>query len=172
MNVYVAGAYCDKHTVQQVQAALIKTARCTITHDWTAATNTTALEDALSDERGVNRAELVVLVFSVAEHAYRGTFTEMGMALGLGKMIVALCLVDGEYRHNPFLQLPQVHRVQTLDELLSLVNAVPYEERLRLFLKIPVASERNYVPIHETDSDSEGNDDQTSAGDTCTGGVL
>jgi hypothetical protein len=120
MNVYVAGAFCDKSAVQQVQGELRKIG-CTITHDWTTANHATTLEDALSDERGVEQADVVVLVFSVAEHAYRGTFTEMGMALGLCKAVFALALIDGDYKHNPFLQLPQVRLVYSLDELVSLV---------------------------------------------------
>lgn len=149
MNVYVAGAYCDKPTVQQVQNELRKIG-CTITHDWTTAAHATALEDALADERGVNQADVVVVVFSVADHAYRGTFTEMGMALGLRKLVFALCLTDGDYKHNPFLQLPQVRMTRQLDELANLVKEIPYEERLALFLQRPRLDERHYVPIQET----------------------
>jgi nucleoside 2-deoxyribosyltransferase len=161
MNVYVAGAYCDKPTVQQVQAALTALG-CRVTHDWTSRDATTALEDALADEGGVNRAEIVVIVFSVAEHAYRGTFTEMGMALALGKMVVALRLVDGDYKHNPFLHLPQVRTVHSLDELVALINAMPYEERLRVRLGLTKPrnpGERKYVPLQE----SSDEDDESSS---------
>lgn len=121
MKVYVAGAWCDKATVQQVQC---KVRECghRITHDWTVSpTARTALEDATLDYAGVSEADLVVLVFAVAEHAYRGTFTEMGIALGLRKKIIALRLCDGEYRHNPFLQLSLVRSVYSLQELLEML---------------------------------------------------
>lgn len=154
MNVYVAGAYCDKPAVQQVQDRLRGDLKCRITHDWTTTSNGVALDDALLDERGVQQADAVVLVFSVAQHAYRGTFTEMGMALGLKKLVFALCLVDGDYQHNPFLQLPQVTRVATLDELVPLINNIPYETYLKLFLNRPSLNLLNLVPIYSSSSSS------------------
>jgi hypothetical protein len=163
MDIYVAGAYCDKPAVQQVQARLVDELQCKITHDWTTANNATAVEDALMDEHGVQRADAVVLVFSVAQHAYRGTFTEMGMALGLKKLVYALCLVDGDYQHNPFLQLPQVTRVASLDELVALIKAVPYETRLKLFLQRPSPPVRNLVPLYSASSSSSSEYDQSNA---------
>lgn len=154
MRVYVAGAYCDKPTVQQVQNEL-KTMGYFITHDWTTATNTTAREDALYDERGVKQADVVVLVFSVPGHAYRGTFTEMGMALGLGKIVFALCLVDGDYKHNVFLQLPQIRTIYSLDELVNLMKDNPFDEWFNSRIREPDANKQRYVPIQDTfDSDS------------------
>lgn len=134
MNVYVAGAYCDKPTVKQVQTEL-KRAGCVITHDWTTVSNANAMEHAIADERGVKQADVVVAVFSVEQHAYRGTFTEMGMALGLSKMVFALCLVDGDYKHNPFLQLPQVRMTHSLDEVVCLIKDIHDKERLKLFIQ-------------------------------------
>jgi nucleoside 2-deoxyribosyltransferase len=117
MKIYVAGAYSDQLTVQSVQQRL-RSQGHTITHDWTNRQGTSALEDAECDWRGVKEADLIVLVFSVVDHAYRGTFTELGLALAHGKRIVALRLVDGEYRHNPFLQLPQVKHAYALEDIL------------------------------------------------------
>lgn len=170
MNVYVAGAYCDKPTVQRVQSEL-KTIGCWITHDWTTASNGNALEDAIADEGGVNRADVVVLVFSVAQHAYRGTFTEMGMALALRKMVFALSLVDGDYKHNPFLQLPQVRTAYSLDELVNLVKNISYEERLQLFIQKPRFLDEhicNHVPIQLTSDESDECDKTATSDDTGT----
>lgn len=77
---------------------------------------TSAADDARLDFDGVQDADIVVLIFSVSQHAYRGTFTEMGIALGTRKKIIAVCLCDGDYKYNPFLQLPAVKIVHSLEE--------------------------------------------------------
>jgi nucleoside 2-deoxyribosyltransferase len=151
-RVYVAGGLVDKDCVRTVQRHLTERGECEITHDWTTVEPPSAgtveipgIETqeerrlrwrsyAAADSKGVKEADWVVLVFESPTYEYRGTCTELGIALGLNKKIAAVhvgarsveetrdvrggtyyggsseCLLnEGDtYNRNPFLWLPQI----------------------------------------------------------------
>ncbi len=134
LKAYVAGAYTDQDTVQAVQAALSSNG-FHITKDWTTKggnlnhkqimfedqSQTVLANDAAEDVKGVENAEFVVFVFNNPHYPYRGTCTELGMALAYKKRIFVLHMSPPEeksYLQNPFLWLPQIAHVHSLDELL------------------------------------------------------
>jgi hypothetical protein len=87
LRIYVAGAFCDKAAVRRVQDAL-RAAGHTITLDWTwhedGTKDAAALAaDAAADVDGVARADAALFLFTQPTYAYRGTFTELGVALGM-----------------------------------------------------------------------------------------
>lgn len=130
MKIYVAGSRYDRDRVNQVQGELKKRGHI-ITHDWTqhfregkTETDTSAYTKeelasyAMSDERGVREADLVVTLM-LRNFSYRGVWTEVGIALGTGKLVILI----GEYANTQvFAYHPKVIRFKTIEEFYDMLN--------------------------------------------------
>ncbi len=85
MKIYLAGKWTDKAGIRE-KMARIQALGHTITHDWTKAETQKTLTQmklyAGLDVKGVIEADIVILLFEDNSYAYRGTFTELGVALG------------------------------------------------------------------------------------------
>lgn len=128
MRVYVAGAYNNKTVVREVQA-IVQTHGHIVTYDWTNGIDVSGIDDqrlqlrthAEADRWGVEAANLLVIVWDSPTYPYRGTCTEMGIALGKGIRIVSIDLqppLDTEettYRRNPFYHLKEIVHLDSLD---------------------------------------------------------
>ena len=135
-KVYVAGSFEDKDSVRTVQAKLKEACEdLTITLDWTQFEESVLIHGeptdfrherwgtyAALDFKGVADADYVVIVFNDPIYAYRGTCTELGMALALNKKVVVYHFQRHAedwktYNRNPFLWLPQVKHVYEFQDL-------------------------------------------------------
>jgi nucleoside 2-deoxyribosyltransferase len=89
MKIYVAGKWEDWERVRRVQDAL-KERGHTITHDWTReAVSEHPREKAILDVRAASEADAVVAVLE-QDLQYRGTYVEIGVALGKGVPVYSL----------------------------------------------------------------------------------
>lgn len=135
MKIYVAGKWTEIDIINDVQNKL-RSQGHTITHDWTCIEgmgdqiNFTPVQRleydtrcAILDINGVKEADLVFAVMSDKKYPYRGTFTEIGCALGLDKKIIIVCTGDDYYCiSNCFFWHPNITHVKTIDEGLELTD--------------------------------------------------
>lgn len=108
MRIYVAGSWPNRDYIKQsFITPLSKTYE--ITHDWTIVetgetvrTRSWQRRMAEMDLRGVSEADVVVAIMNEQQslvHGYRGTFCEIGAAIGQRKPVLVFCplaLTDGE----------------------------------------------------------------------------
>lgn len=146
MKIYVAGKWAPTAAgMEPIRAAqrAVLAAGHTVTHDWTSVEGTTdqtgwdaatrrafRAKCAALDIDGVRTADAVVALMTDTAYSYRGTFTELGAALGLGKRVLvvtpaALRLSSGSdapaltAATNCFYEHPSVEHVETVEEALS-----------------------------------------------------
>lgn len=121
MKFYIAGKFSDKKIVRECQSTLIDLGY-EITYDWTSH-DETALKDvsqlgqfAARDIQGVLDADHLVALFYDETYDYRGTFTEIGIALGAKKKVTIFCpLSETAYcKTNPFFWSSQIRRVDSM----------------------------------------------------------
>jgi nucleoside 2-deoxyribosyltransferase len=105
MKIYLAGKWSDKKENKDKMNLLIDDGH-TITHDWTNNEITTRNHEelqkyAILDINGVMNADVLIAVMDDPEYAYRGTFTEIGAALGNNKpvIIISKCLNEMDIHH-------------------------------------------------------------------------
>ena len=133
LNVYVAGKFSDFPFIRKVKRELLEdpegyhTSKARDrdialkdTYDWTIAAEKVLSEDpdflslekgAEYDIGGVKDANLLVVVFNDDYYAYRGSFTELGCALGgAGKRVFVL---DTNYRGHTTAKEEVKHRPKT-----------------------------------------------------------
>lgn len=86
LRLYVAGCWKEREAISKVMRTLEGLGH-TITHDWTKhePTYTDFYEQnrscALDDIRGVCQADIVIVLLTLPDYAYRGTSSEIGAAL-------------------------------------------------------------------------------------------
>jgi hypothetical protein len=96
-KVFVAGKYGDRLLLRERMKALHNLGYV-ITHDWTyidADTNTDTNTDkkiskqdiAMMDVNGVKTCDILIVILDDKNYPYRGTMTELGIAIGLNKKI-------------------------------------------------------------------------------------
>lgn len=117
--VYIAGAWAHRAEI----AAIIKQVQglgAVVTHDWT---RNDELADqakaAVLDVDAVKAADVVLLVMTDPAYAYRGTCTELGVALGCECKHVWIAGPDTvAAASNVFWHHPRVRHFATVDEAL------------------------------------------------------
>lgn len=124
LRVYVAGAWKDRASIATVINS-IRALGCTITHDWT---DTNEGENptraAMADVDGVRRAELVLLLMTDPTYAYRGSFTELGVALGVGvRDIIIVGNATAAAATNVFWHHADIIHCSELDDAIALVTS-------------------------------------------------
>ncbi len=139
MKIYLAGKFQDKPFIRSKMDELINLGH-TITHDWTSfETGEQASEhlkqSAGHDITGVSACDILIILMTDPKYAYRGSFTELGCALGLQKQIIIVCPDDEAYcRTNCFFHYETINHVKTWEECLDkikfivddFVNGSPY----------------------------------------------
>jgi nucleoside 2-deoxyribosyltransferase len=137
MKVYVAGkcgTAVEVGRVRELQDAVVA-AGGVITHDWTRQEGITPTPTGLTGERaaylarcakldidGVLAADAVVALIDDEHYAYRGTFTEIGAALGSRRRVVIVASSPPERlaaAQNCFFHHPDIVRVATTSEALG-----------------------------------------------------
>lgn len=118
MKVYIAGKWTAK---EQVASRIdnVKSIGHTITHDWTLVEHGDSRPEmshySQLDVKGVVEADLFIGLFEDPQYAYRGSFTELGVALGYRQMgfqkeIWVVCPDELSYAqsnifiHHPFIR--------------------------------------------------------------------
>ncbi len=108
MPLYVAGKFRDREEIHK-HILKLQEKGWQITHDWTQQEtqdkSTTSLgENAQADIQGVADAEYFIADMTDTKYAYGGTWTELGAALALGKMIHIICPL-------PYYEPPSVNQL-------------------------------------------------------------
>lgn len=128
MKIYVAGKWHDKASIRGIMGQLEKLGH-QITHDWTKNEIETRTPEALRyyatlDLAGVDKADILVVIMTDKEYSYRGTFTEIGFAIGKCKPVYLYCDLDPKNpsHHcfdNVFFHYPTIRHYTKLDDLMS-----------------------------------------------------
>lgn len=123
MNVYVAGRFEDAGAIRTVIAELVAMGH-TITHDWTRFPSTDQCECARRDFDGVRDADFVFMVMDHPTHTYRGTCTELGIALGMHKRVLMVTDKSGSgaYAGNVFWHHAGIAKYDNVIAALSAVR--------------------------------------------------
>lgn len=140
MKLYIAGAFKDAEKIAQHNKRFEELGHEVISK-WTSrepgAIHNIEMKAQLAacDRDEVVEADALIIDFTDTQYAYRGSFTELGIAAGCiacgqNKKIIAICPVEwneaNEASHycatNVFFSLPEVTLVSTIDEAISALN--------------------------------------------------
>jgi hypothetical protein len=131
MKIYVAGKWADKDTLRDKMTELESLGHC-ITHDWTSYESdfsNTKQDMADKDAQGVMDAEVVVCVMTDPSYAYRGSCSELGLAIASARnkeLIAVVCPVQGmkaPCMTNVFVHHPMVDRFVSWTDFLQHLQA-------------------------------------------------
>ena len=127
LRIYIAGKWSDKDTIKKYMNQLQKVGH-TITHDWTSYESNVENKKsdmAFKDVQGVAFADVLIVVMTDPKYQYRGSFTELGVALGLLKDVYIICSDDNsDCKTNVFFHHPSIVHVKSWDECLSKLKEI------------------------------------------------
>ena len=128
VKIYVAGKWSEKGNIKLKMIELMLLGH-TITHDWTIyeADPSHRLADmADHDVRGVLDAEVVCLLMIDPTYSYRGTYTELGVALGSGDKTIFIICPDpkAECRTNVFFHHSSIKHLNSWDEFVAIIKTI------------------------------------------------
>jgi nucleoside 2-deoxyribosyltransferase len=125
LKIYVAGKWGDRENISKYIQDIQKHG-FEISYDWTkneiqeCRTHEEMSFFAEKDMNGVKTSDVVVLLITDKEYAYRGTFTEMGGALALNKTIFIVDPFENAVCHsNIFYWHPLIYHVKSWKDLLE-----------------------------------------------------
>ena len=140
MKIYVAGKWGDLHKIKQIsnemQALGLEITSTWYTRPRRMVDSRAALgREAADDIAEVGQADAVLAILDDRFYAYRGTFAEIGCALGQRKRVVVVCPgspdghgvdLDPDYSHycmtNVFFHHPAIEWVATVNEAACLLK--------------------------------------------------
>lgn len=123
-KIYIAGKWGDKADIS-IKKTQLENINFKITHDWTLNESDTRHPYELSkfaelDINGVLNADYLIVVMTDPKYAYRGTFTEIGCALGSNKKILIYCPDETSYCcTNCFFYHPTIIHFNDWDKLVE-----------------------------------------------------
>jgi hypothetical protein len=130
-HFYLAGSFFNKSILSQRIEELEKFGHI-CTWNWTKVEQGERKPELMriyskNDIEGVKEAQVLIVVIDDKEYAYRGTFCEIGCALGLRKTIYIVCPEDDKYEEFSFNGCvfawhPDIIRLKSWDELLKELN--------------------------------------------------
>jgi len=129
MELYVAGKFSDKKQIKEYMNELVKLGH-SITHDWTSFESENAdqnkmAQSAVKDVEAVKECDVLIAFLTDPQYAYRGTFSEIGIALGTDKEIIVVNSDEQAYcTTNVFYHHPDIIHVKTWDELLPQLEQI------------------------------------------------
>lgn len=94
LKVYVAGKFNDLKLPQYINE-IRNMDNVILTYDWTQNLGINQSDAAKNDINGVLNADVLIAVMEDPNYEYRGTFTELGCALGLDKTVIIVSGVKG-----------------------------------------------------------------------------
>jgi nucleoside 2-deoxyribosyltransferase len=124
-RVFVATGFAQK----QDGAALMDSLRkrgAVITCDWTVPTQLSREEIADRDEAALKTSQVLVVLMSLKDYDYKGTFFEMGFALGAGIPIILITpftrSTDAVCVKNVYFHLKSFIRHRSVDAFLTAMS--------------------------------------------------
>lgn len=106
-KVYLAGKFHDEQMPSRMASLIEKGFH--ITHDWTINKDVPLKEAAILDINGVKECDVLIAIMDDESYSYRGTFTEIGCAIALGKRIIIVNTnPDAECVNLCFYHHPQI----------------------------------------------------------------
>lgn len=122
-HVFVATGFSQQKLAQDLMAALT-TRGLDITCDWTRPPpGLDAAQKAMADHVGVMDADVVIAVMTLPAYEYKGTWTEIGIALGARRPVLLISPFtkeDATCAKNVYFYHPAITRgIASVDELLS-----------------------------------------------------
>jgi nucleoside 2-deoxyribosyltransferase len=130
LQFYLAGKWDDHVLLETKVTQLERETEYAVSHAWMRKNVGLSKHfDAVSDIQGVQRCDVFIAVFTDIAYPYRGTFTELGAALALQKLVIVVSPIRSEhetsasFRTNVFFHHPSIHHVTTWDEVLHLMGA-------------------------------------------------
>lgn len=127
MQIYIAGKWSEKPRIRQ-QMDELEALGYSITFDWTnfekeGDDDNKKAQAGIYDIEGVRNADLIIINMEDPNYAYRGTFCELGCALGLRKRIMLLCPdQNATCREQPFFHHPSIEHYESWQELLKKIE--------------------------------------------------
>jgi Fe2+ transport system protein FeoA len=122
VRVFVASGWIERAGAAEVMRQL-RALGCTITHDWTVPQSTDPARTAALDLAGVRAAEVVVAVMAHPSYEYKGTFTEIGIALGARIPVLLVSpFKDGNQAvcaRNVYFHSAELERCESVEALLA-----------------------------------------------------
>ena len=129
MRIYVASKWARRELTRDIMAELVKLGH-TIAYDWTQHKESKSSEkeyadEAAADVAGIRSADLFIADMDDPAYPYRGTFFEMGVAVGANIPVVivtpyvAFDPKNVAFHSNCFTTLPSIVRVATFTEALE-----------------------------------------------------
>lgn len=130
-NIYVAGCW-NRRSDLKILMDEMRTTGFNITSNWPTRENgdrsaQSLQRDAYEDCKEVEMSDCVLAVMNDPKYAYRGTFTEIGYALGLNKNVVIVCPnTNPEAKENfyycttnVFFHYPTIKHFPTVEQALE-----------------------------------------------------
>jgi nucleoside 2-deoxyribosyltransferase len=126
MKLYVAGKWADRDKINEIIENLEANGH-TITHNWTKFEGSNSRPEmksqfAVMDIDGVRNADAYVGIMTDAVYPYRGSMTEMGAALGLGKPVYVVAPTTSQLEATCFFHHPLIRKFTTLEALMTELN--------------------------------------------------
>lgn len=123
LNVYCAGKYNDEF--MPINISLIEKEGYNITYNWTLNKHLPQSQAALNDIEGVKKCDILIVIMNDKKYEYRGTFCEVGCALGLDKRIIivnnnkeSFCTTNCFYHH------PSIIHVNDITKAIRILNFI------------------------------------------------
>lgn len=133
VKVFVSGKYAEKPLIKSKMIEL-ENLGYFITHDWTTHPESPISNNehqllATFDIEGIRKCDVQIVIISDADYPYRGTFCEMGCAMGLNKRIFIFNpLEDALCTNVPFYYHGCVSHFDTWDGLLIELNKIKQQK--------------------------------------------
>jgi nucleoside 2-deoxyribosyltransferase len=136
VKVWISGAWTHKDEMRE-KIDEVRQLGYEITHDWTTNERTHDSDEkelgeyARLDIDGVLLSDIAVAVMDNADYTYRGTYTEIGCALGVGKPLHIVCPFNGSayLQNNVFYWHPSITHHKSWEQfVVYLMENYPTEE--------------------------------------------
>ena len=123
-SFYIIGKFATKKIIAE-KIKEVENMGFENTHNWTLKENYTCpkSEQVKNDINGVKDADIVIAIINNPEYHYRGSFSEIGAAIGLDKTVYLVTdnLESGSASHC-FLFHPNIVRFQTWEGLIRFLK--------------------------------------------------
>jgi hypothetical protein len=125
-KVFLASGWKQREFARKCMDTLVTTLGVNITRDWTKETMSPLQNRALGALAAVKEAQVLVAVMTLNDYEYKGTFTEIGIALGANIPVIIVSpfrkYEDAICARNVYFHMPTFARFTTLADLVSAVK--------------------------------------------------
>ena len=133
-HLYIAGKYYDSDIPKYIQ--YIKERGYEITHNLTEYKGYPSYVTSNLDIEGVKKCDILIVIMDDIEYQYRGTFCELGCAIGLNKTIIIVNpyhnnMNSGSCTQICFYYHPSIKHVTSLDDALKYIEEDDKDPDLR-----------------------------------------